>query len=81
MLAEDDGTFRPVEVEIGIESGGQTEIKRGLRAGQRVVVSGAVPDRFGGEPARRRRPLQPPATPRRERTAATRASTPCTATR
>ncbi len=39
MLAEDQGRFRPVEVEIGIESGGQTEIKRGLQAGQRVVVS------------------------------------------
>jgi Cu(I)/Ag(I) efflux system membrane fusion protein len=39
MLAEDDGRFRPVEVEAGIESGGQTEIRRGLQAGQRVVVS------------------------------------------
>ena len=39
MLAEDHGAFRPVEVETGIESGGQTEIKRGLQAGQRVVVS------------------------------------------
>jgi Cu(I)/Ag(I) efflux system membrane fusion protein len=39
MLAEDGGRFRPVEVEIGIESGGQTEVKRGLRAGQQVVVS------------------------------------------
>jgi Cu(I)/Ag(I) efflux system membrane fusion protein len=40
MLAEDGGKFRPVDVEIGIESGGQTEIKRGLEAGQKVVVSG-----------------------------------------
>jgi Cu(I)/Ag(I) efflux system membrane fusion protein len=39
MLAEPDGRFRPVEVEPGIESGGQTEIKGGLTAGQRVVVS------------------------------------------
>ena len=39
MLAEDNGRFRPVDVEIGIESGGQTEIKRGLQVGQRVVVS------------------------------------------
>ena len=39
MLAEENGRFRPVDVEIGIESGGQTEIKRGLQAGQRVVVS------------------------------------------
>ena len=39
MLAEANGGFRPVNVEAGIESGGQTEIKRGLQAGQRVVVS------------------------------------------
>ena len=39
MLAEDKGKFRPVDVETGIESNGQTEIKRGLQAGQRVVVS------------------------------------------
>ena len=39
MLAEANGKFRPVNVEAGIESGGQTEIKRGLQAGQRVVVS------------------------------------------
>ncbi|MBX9629879.1 MAG: efflux RND transporter periplasmic adaptor subunit [Burkholderiales bacterium] len=39
MLAEDGGRFRPVDVGIGIETGGQTEIRRGLRAGQRVVVS------------------------------------------
>ena len=42
MLAEEgenSGRFRPVEVETGIESGGQTEVKRGLQTGQRVVVS------------------------------------------
>jgi len=39
MLAEDNGRFRPVDVEIGIETGGQTEVKRGLQARQRVVVS------------------------------------------
>jgi membrane fusion protein, copper/silver efflux system len=39
MLSEDNGRFRPAEIEIGIESGGQTEVKRGLQAGQRVVVS------------------------------------------
>ncbi len=39
ILAEKDGRFRPAEVDIGIESGGQTEIKRGLQAGQQVVVS------------------------------------------
>ncbi len=39
MLAEGNGKFRSVEVETGVESGGQTEIKRGLQSGQRVVVS------------------------------------------
>ncbi|RST50987.1 efflux RND transporter periplasmic adaptor subunit [Variovorax sp. MHTC-1] len=39
MLAEENGRFSPVDVEIGIESAGQTEVKRGLQAGQRVLVS------------------------------------------
>ncbi|HJV94712.1 MAG TPA: efflux RND transporter periplasmic adaptor subunit [Albitalea sp.] len=39
MLAEENGRFRPVEVDVGIDSGGQTEVKRGLQAGQQVVVS------------------------------------------
>ncbi len=39
IVAEDNGRFRPVEVQAGIESGGQTEVKKGLQAGQRVVVS------------------------------------------
>jgi membrane fusion protein, copper/silver efflux system len=39
MLAEEGGRFRPVQVETGIESGGQTAIRKGLQAGQRVVVS------------------------------------------
>jgi Cu(I)/Ag(I) efflux system membrane fusion protein len=39
MLAEDGGRYRPVNVEIGVESAGQTEIKKGLTAGQKVVVS------------------------------------------
>ena len=39
MLAEDGGRYRPVNVDIGVESGGQTEVKKGLTAGQRVVVS------------------------------------------
>lgn len=39
MLAEAEGKFVPVEVEAGQEMGGQTEIRRGLTAGQRVVVS------------------------------------------
>jgi Cu(I)/Ag(I) efflux system membrane fusion protein len=40
VLAEPGGTFRPVEVEPGIETGGRTAIARGLAAGQTVVVSG-----------------------------------------
>lgn len=40
MLAEEGGRFRPVEVETGREAAGQTEIRRGLQPGQRVVLSG-----------------------------------------
>jgi membrane fusion protein, copper/silver efflux system len=40
MLAESDGSYRPVAIVAGIETGGRTEIKRGLSAGQKVVVSG-----------------------------------------
>jgi len=40
MVAEEGGGFRPVEVQAGNEAGGQTEIRRGLAAGQRVVLSG-----------------------------------------
>jgi Cu(I)/Ag(I) efflux system membrane fusion protein len=39
IVAEENGRFRPVEVRAGIETGGQTEIRSGLQAGQRVVVS------------------------------------------
>jgi Cu(I)/Ag(I) efflux system membrane fusion protein len=34
----DDGRFRPVNVEIGSQSGGRTEIRSGLAAGQKVIV-------------------------------------------
>jgi Cu(I)/Ag(I) efflux system membrane fusion protein len=40
MLAEAEGRFRPVAVETGTEASGLTEIRRGLQAGQKVVVSG-----------------------------------------
>ncbi len=34
-----DGKFQPVDVETGVEANGQTEIRKGLAAGQKVVVS------------------------------------------
>ena len=40
MAVQADGAFRPVDVETGVEADGQAEIRRGLSAGQRVVVSG-----------------------------------------
>lgn len=40
MVAQDDGKFLAVDVEIGNEANGQTEIRKGLAAGQKVVVSG-----------------------------------------
>lgn len=39
LVAEEGGRFTPVEVEPGLEYGGQTAIKSGLEVGQRVVVS------------------------------------------
>ncbi|MBN8815894.1 MAG: efflux RND transporter periplasmic adaptor subunit [Sphingomonas sp.] len=40
MLADGKGKFRPAEVRIGREAGGQTEILAGLSAGEKVVASG-----------------------------------------
>ena len=40
IVAQGAGKFAPVDVEIGIEANGQTEIRKGLEAGQKVVVSG-----------------------------------------
>ncbi|MDH0291857.1 efflux RND transporter periplasmic adaptor subunit [Pseudomonas sp. GD04087] len=40
MLAEDHGRFRPVEVRLGQENGGQVAVLQGLEEGQRVVASG-----------------------------------------
>lgn len=40
IVAEGSGTFAPVDVETGVESGGQSEIRKGLTAGQDVVISG-----------------------------------------
>jgi membrane fusion protein, copper/silver efflux system len=40
IVAEDGGKFHPVEVETGRDNGDVTEIRKGLTAGQKVVVSG-----------------------------------------
>jgi Cu(I)/Ag(I) efflux system membrane fusion protein len=40
ILAEGDGKFVPVDVELGVEANGKSEIRKGLEAGQNVVVSG-----------------------------------------
>jgi Cu(I)/Ag(I) efflux system membrane fusion protein len=40
VVAQGDGGFAPVDVEVGLDSNGQTEIRKGLQAGQKVVVSG-----------------------------------------
>ena len=40
IVAQADGRFAPVEVETGLDSDGQTEIRKGLTAGQKVVASG-----------------------------------------
>jgi Cu(I)/Ag(I) efflux system membrane fusion protein len=40
VVAQGDGRFAPVDVEVGLDSNGQTEIRKGLQTGQKVVVSG-----------------------------------------
>jgi membrane fusion protein, copper/silver efflux system len=40
VVAQGDGKFAPVDVEVGLDSNGQTEIRKGLQAGQKIVVSG-----------------------------------------
>ncbi|MBC3921171.1 copper-binding protein, partial [Undibacterium sp. CY18W] len=40
MIAQDEGKFLSVDVETGAEANGQTEIRKGLEAGQKIVVSG-----------------------------------------
>ena len=40
IVALGEGRFAPADVEIGTEINGQTEIRKGLEAGQKVVVSG-----------------------------------------
>jgi Cu(I)/Ag(I) efflux system membrane fusion protein len=40
VVAQPDGRFAPVDVEVGLDSNGQTEIRKGLQIGQKVVVSG-----------------------------------------
>jgi cobalt-zinc-cadmium efflux system membrane fusion protein len=41
FVAEAGGRFRPREVETGPASGGQLEIRAGLRAGERIAVTGS----------------------------------------
>jgi Cu(I)/Ag(I) efflux system membrane fusion protein len=40
IVALGEGKFRAAPVEVGFESGGQSEIRKGLQAGDRVVLSG-----------------------------------------
>lgn len=40
VIVAEEGRYRAVEVEIGQEIGGRSEVLRGLEAGQRVVASG-----------------------------------------
>ena len=40
IVADGGGQFHPVEVQVGLETSGSTEINKGLKAGDRVVVSG-----------------------------------------
>ena len=72
IVAQGEGKFAPVDVEIGMEANGQTEIRRGLDAGQQVVVSGqflidseaslkGIAARMGAAPATPPAPVAVPA--------------------
>lgn len=40
IVAQGDGRFAPVDVQPGVEAQGETEIRQGLKAGDKVVLSG-----------------------------------------
>lgn len=40
IVAQEDGRFAPADVQTGLEANGETEIREGLKAGQKVVISG-----------------------------------------
>ena len=40
VVALGEGKYASVEVEAGLEADGRTEIRKGLKAGQKIVVSG-----------------------------------------
>ncbi len=40
ILAEGDGKYRQQEIEPGIETGGASEVRKGLKPGDKVVLSG-----------------------------------------
>ena len=40
VLAEGEGKFRQQDVELGMETGGSSEIRKGLKPGDKVVLSG-----------------------------------------
>jgi Cu(I)/Ag(I) efflux system membrane fusion protein len=40
MVVQAEGRFAPVDVEVGAEANGQTEIRKGLAVGQKIVLSG-----------------------------------------
>jgi Cu(I)/Ag(I) efflux system membrane fusion protein len=40
IVVQEEGTFAPVEVEIGTQVNGKTVVRKGLEAGQKVVTSG-----------------------------------------
>ena len=50
VVALGDGRFAPVDVEIGMESAGQTEIRKGARGRAAGRGLRTVPDRLGSQP-------------------------------
>ena len=64
FVAQEEGKFAPVDVEVGIDRDGTTEIRKGLQAGQKVVVSGQfLIDSEANLKATTTRMSEPPAAP------------------
>ena len=40
ILADSEGKFRQQDIELGVETGGSSEVRKGLQAGDKVVLSG-----------------------------------------
>ncbi len=79
IVAQGKGRFAPVDVQTGLEAGGETEIRKGLEAGQKVVLSGQFlidSEASLKETTERMSGAQTPSTPQTQPQAQTQTQTP-----